>query len=103
MPTDQTVELRRFERVPVKWSVRLVLSPEKFETDKAAVVSDVSQAGMGVRTTLMVAPGDWVGIVLGGDSPHAIPSRVVWVREEQHEESTSWKAAGLNFLNTVNA
>lgn len=98
MGTKTAIDLRRFEREAADVPVSLVLAPEKFQTDDHASAIDVSLTGMGVRTSLELMPGDWVGIVPKGEFPHAIPTKVVWVREE---ESSRWKIAGLNFLQTL--
>jgi hypothetical protein len=75
-----------------------VLKGEKFKKDNSATTIDVSLSGMGVRTALVLVPGEWVGIVAKGAFPHAIPTRVVWAREEA---STYWTIAGLDFVNTL--
>ena len=41
-----------------------------------------------------------MGVINKGDFPHAIPTRVVWVRED---ESSHWTFAGLEFLETLEA
>jgi len=94
--------LRRFERETAAIPVSLVLRPENYKVwrDHSATTIDISLSGVGVRTTLALVPGDWVGIVPKGEFPHAIPACVVWAREE---ESTHWTIAGLHFLNTPEA
>jgi hypothetical protein len=74
------------------------LRAEDFKVDDDATTVDISLRGVGVRTALALVPGEWVGVVAKGEFPHAIPTRVVWVREE---ESGFWTLAGLEFLVAV--
>jgi hypothetical protein len=87
--------LRQWEREAVKMPVSLVLSAEKFKEDTSATTIDISLAGVGVRTKLFLAPGEWVGIVPKGQFPQAIPARVAWAREDEENNLT---VAGLTFI-----
>jgi hypothetical protein len=98
MATQNPGDLRRWERQTAAIPVSLVLEAENFRSDPSATTINVSLFGVGVRTKLALVPGEWVGIVPKGEFPHAIPSRVAWVRED---ESSSWTVAGLSFLNTL--
>ena len=98
METINPVDLRTWERESAEIPVRLVLRSEKFKVDDAATTIDISLRGMAVRTALVLVPGEWVGVVAKGEFPHAIPTRVVWVREE---EPSHWILAGLEFLHTL--
>ena len=98
MKTSTSANGRRWERQPATIPVGLVLKPEEFKADKSATALDISLRGMGVRTGLALVPGEWVGVVATGEFPHAIPSRVVWVRED---ETSKWTFAGLEFLPTL--
>jgi hypothetical protein len=86
---------RRSDRRPAAIPVRLVLEAEKFKADNSAITTDISTDGVGVRTTLSLAPGEWVGFIKKGQFPHAVPSRVVWAREDTY---SGWVFAGLEFL-----
>ena len=86
---------RRSERRPATIPISLVLEAEKFKADNSAISTDISTDGVGVRTTLGLVPGEKVGFVKKGQFPHAIPSRVVWVREDEY---SGWMFAGLEFL-----
>ena len=97
MERKAPVNLRRYERELAIIPISLVLRPEKFKRDTSATTIDISLSGAAVRTTLLLAPGDWVGVIAQGEFPHAIPSRVVWARVE---ETTHWTIAGLQFLPT---
>ncbi|MGA2982447.1 MAG: PilZ domain-containing protein [Terriglobia bacterium] len=98
MRTNTPANLRRWERKPAAIQVSLVLRAEDFKVDDDATTVDISLRGVGVRTALALVPGEWVGVVAKGEFPHAIPTRVVWVREE---ESGFWTLAGLEFLVAV--
>ncbi len=100
MPANNRGDLRRWERQTAAIPVSLVLEAENFRADPSATTIDISLSGVGVRTKLVLVPGEWVGIVPKGEFPHAIPSRVAWVRED---ESSSCTVAGLSFLNTMEA
>jgi hypothetical protein len=100
MQMAETVNPRRWDRQPASIPISLVLKPEEFKSDDSAVTVDISLRGARVRTRLALVPGEWVGVVAKGEFPHAIPTRVVWVREE---ESTHWTLAGLEFINTLDA
>lgn len=95
MQTNSGITPRRWERQEAMTPVRLVLDPTRFKTDDSAVTLDMSFGGARVRTTLTLAEGDWVGVVPKGDFPHAIPARVVWVREDSYSQ---WTFAGLEFI-----
>ena len=91
---------RRWEREPAKISIKLVLKAESFKADNSAITVDVSLRGMKVQTNLALVPGEWVGVVPKGEFPHAIPTRVVWARED---ELSHWTFAGLEFLDISEA
>ena len=91
---------RRWERELATIPIRLVLKAENFKADDSALAVDVSLCGMKVRTNLALVPGEWVGVVPKGEFPHAIPARVVWMRED---ESNHWTFAGLEFLQAKEA
>lgn len=99
-PMDHRANPRRWDRQPASIPISLVLKPEEFRTDESATTLDISLRGARVRTKLALVPGEWVGVVAKGEFPHAIPTRVVWAREE---ESTHWVLAGLEFIDTVDA
>lgn len=100
MQMAEPVNPRRWDRQPASIPISLVLKPEEFKSDESAVTLDISLRGARVRTKLALVPGEWVGVVAKGEFPHAIPTRVVWVQEE---ESTHWTLAGLEFINTLDA
>ena len=56
--------------------------------------------GRGLGRSLALVRGEWVGLVAKAEFPHAIPTRVVWARED---ETSHWIFAGLEFLNVVEA
>jgi hypothetical protein len=72
-----------------------VLKADHFKADNSAITVDISLHGAEVRTNLALVPGEWVGVVPKGEFPHAIPTHVVWVRED---EASRWTFAGLEFL-----
>lgn len=96
--TSQTP--RRWERRPVTIPISLVLKASHFKTDDSAITVDISLHGAKVRTKLTLVPGEMVRVVPKGEFPDAIPTRVVWARED---ESSNWTFAGLEFLNTLGA
>ena len=89
---------RRWERRPATIPISLVLKADHFKADDSAITVDISLHGAMVRTKLALVPGEWVGVVPKGEFPHAIPTRVVWVKEN---ESGQWTFAGLEFLNSL--
>jgi len=91
---------RQWERQPAAIPIRLVLKADHFKADDSAITVDISLGGARVRTKLALVPGEWVGFVAKEEFPHAIPSRVVWVRED---ESSHWTYAGLEFVDTLAA
>ncbi|MGO8790063.1 MAG: PilZ domain-containing protein [Terriglobia bacterium] len=100
MQTDTPTNSRRWERELATIPISLVLKAERFKTDNFATTVDISLRGMRVRTNLTLVPGEWIGVVPKGEFPHAIPARVVWVRED---ESSHWIFAGLEFLQNLEA
>ena len=100
MQTDTPANSRRWERELATIPISLVLKAETFKTDNFATTVDISLRGMRVRTSLTLVPGEWIGVVPKGEFPHAIPARVVWVRED---ESSHWIFAGLEFLQNLGA
>jgi hypothetical protein len=95
MPPDNPAKQRRWEREPAAIPISLVLEADHFKRDDSATAVDISLRGVGVRTSLALVPGEWVGVVVKEGFPHAIPTRVVWVREEA---PAAWTFAGLEFL-----
>jgi hypothetical protein len=87
-------DARRWERQPSNLKVSLVLKSEEFKVSKSAIAIDISVGGMQVRTSLKLIAGEWVGVIPNWEFPHAIPSHVVWVREDQ---VSMWIYAGLAF------
>ena len=86
---------RRWERQKAVTPIRLVLDPAHFKSDDSAITLDISLCGARVRTNLTLVPGEWVGFIPQKDFPHAIPTRVVWARED---EVSHWTFAGLEFI-----
>jgi hypothetical protein len=95
MQTNTSVPPRRWERQPATIPISLVLKADHFKADNSAITVDISLHGAEVRTNLALVPGEWVGVVPKGEFPHAIPTHVVWVRED---EASRWTFAGLEFL-----
>ena len=91
---------RRFNRQSVAMPIGLVLKADHFKPDDSAITVNISQHGASVRTKLALVPGQWVGFVAKGESPRAIPTRVVWVRRD---ESSDFTVAGLQFLGALEA
>jgi hypothetical protein len=77
--------------------ISLLLKAEDLTEDDAAGVIDFSLRGVGVLTSLVLAPGERVRIIANGEFPDAIPTRVAWVREDE-DESSHWHFAGLEYL-----
>ena len=97
MQTVTFADLRRSQREAVTIPVSLVVRSEARKVDNEACMLDISLRGVCVRTALELVPGEQVGVVPKGEFPHAIPTRVVWVRGE----SDFWSVAGLEFLQTL--
>jgi hypothetical protein len=76
------------------------LKADHFKRDDSAITVEVSIHGVRVRTSLALVPGEWVGYIVKGKFPYAIPTRVVWVREDEYSH---WTLAGLEFLDTLGA
>jgi hypothetical protein len=95
MPQDTSHTPRRWERQPSKIPISIVLKADPFKADDSAITVDVSLRGVGVRTKLMLVPGEWVGVVAKGKNPRSIPGLVVWVRKD---ESSQLTLAGLQFF-----
>ena len=95
MQTNTSVPPRRWERQPASIPISLVLKADHFKAENSAIAIDISLRGAAVRTNLALAPGEWVGVVPKGEFPHAIPTHVVWVREDA---ASHWTFAGLEFL-----
>ena len=95
MQTNTSVPPRRWERQPASIPISLVLKADHFKADNSAITVDISLHGAEVRTNLALVPGEWVGVVPKGEFPHAIPTHVVWVRED---EVSHWTFAGLEFV-----
>ena len=100
MPTNTSDTPRRWKRQPAKTPIRLVLNARDLKRDSAATIVDVSLGGMRVQTSLALVPGDWVGVIVKWEYPHAIPTRAVWVREDEYSH---WTFAGLEFLDMIQA
>ena len=100
MQTNTPADLRRWERQPTTIPINLVLKADDLRVDNSATIIDFSLRGVGVLTALALVPGERVRIVAKGESPDAIPTRVVWVRED---ESSHWTFAGLEFLDISDA
>ena len=95
MQTNTSVPPRRWERQPATIPISLVLKADHFKADNSANTVDISLYGAEVRTNPALVPGEWVGVVPKGEFPHAIPTHVVWVREDA---ASHWTFAGLEFL-----
>lgn len=97
MQTNASVNSRRCERKIATIPIKLVVKADIFNADDSAIAVDISPRGACVRTKLELDPGEWVGVVPKGGYPYAIPTRTIWVRED---EFSHWTFAGLEFLNT---
>ena len=86
---------RRWQRQPSKIPISLQLEYDHLKADDSALAVDISPRGASVQTKLALVPGEWVGVVPKGEFPHAIPTHVVWVRED---EVSHWTFAGLEFV-----
>jgi hypothetical protein len=95
METTTELTPRQWERQEAQTPISLVLDSTHFKKDASAVILDVSISGARVRTSLALEPGEWVGVIPKGDFPHAIPSRVVWAREDS---TSHWTFAGIEFI-----
>jgi hypothetical protein len=83
---------RRWERRSAAIPISLVLEAGHVEADNSAITIDISPHGPKVQTKLQLISGERLGVVLNGEFPDAIPTRVAWVREF---ESSHWTLAGL--------
>lgn len=100
MQTNTSVIPRRWERRPATIPIGLEWKADHFKADDSAITVDISLHGARVRTKLALVSGEWVRVIPNGEFPHAIPSRVVWVRKD---ESSQWTYAGLELLGTLGA
>jgi len=91
-------DLRQSQRIPATISIRLLRQSEGCEVGHEAFTIDLSPEGAKVRTFLGLLPGETVGIIVGGDSQHAIAARVVWTKRVG---SDSWSLAGLEFVDAL--
>ena len=85
---------RSFDRVSATIPISLFLEGEDSKMEHSAYTVDFSHDGVRVRTSLVLFPGEMLGIVAWGDSGKAIPCRVVWAERS----SVSGSLAGLEFL-----
>jgi len=90
IPSPPRRSERRLAAIPIK----LVLEVENFKADDSAITTDISTYGVGVRTTLPLFPGEWVGYIVKGKFPYAIPTRVAWAKRDHYN---GWIYAGLEF------
>lgn len=95
MQSIRSVDLRRWEREPVAIPVSLVLKTDKSRSDTFTATTDVSLSGLRVRTRVALVPRQGVAIVIKGQFSQTLAARVVWVREDESNNST---IAGLKFL-----
>ncbi len=95
MPSYIPDNLRLSAREAATIPISLVKRAESFRRDDAATTTDVSMTGMGIKTSMALIPGEWVGVIAKGEFPHAIPAHVVWARED---EATHWTYAGIQFV-----
>jgi hypothetical protein len=100
MPSNAPSKTRRSERESTTISISLVKRSDSFRQDDSAQTIDVSVNGMKVRTALLLAPKDWVGVIAKDEFPHAIPAQVVWARVDEH---TLWTFAGIEFVSDMPA
>jgi len=100
MQENTAVIPRRWERRPATIPISLVLKADQFKADDSAITVDISLRGANVRTKLALVPGEWVGFIPSWEFPHAIPTRVVWVREDEYSH---WTLAGVEFLDALEA
>jgi hypothetical protein len=95
MQSIRSVDLRRWEREPVAIPVSLVLKADRSRSDTFTATTDVSLSGLRVRTRVALVPRQGVAIVIKGQFSQTLAARVVWVREDESNNST---IAGLKFL-----
>jgi hypothetical protein len=86
---------RRWQRLPSKIPISLMLEYDPLKADNSALAVDISPRGASVQTKLALAPGEWVKVVAKEDCTQAIAALVVWVREDESNHSTS---AGLELF-----
>ena len=89
---------RHSQRVSATIPVSLLMQPEDTKTTHDAWMVDISPNGARVRSSLVLAAGQIIGVIPSGDSGQAIPYRVVWV-----EQSSSGCIAGLALWETAQA
>ena len=98
MQTNMSSVPRRSERRPATIPIRPVLEVENFNADDSAITTDTSTYGVGVRTTLPLFAGEWVGYIVKGKFPYAIPTRVAWAKRDHN---SGWMYAGLEFTDKL--
>jgi hypothetical protein len=74
MPADIPDNLRLSQRESATIPISLVKRAESFRRDDAATTINISISGMGIRTSMALIPGEWVGVIAKGEFPHAIPA-----------------------------
>jgi hypothetical protein len=89
---------RHSQRISATIPISLLMQPEDTKTMHDAWMVDISATGARVRSSLVLAAGQTVGIIPSGDSGQAIPYRVVWV-----EQWSSGCIAGLALMEAAQA
>lgn len=93
-------DLRQSMRIPVIISIGLLVESEHFRVEHRASTIDFSDLGARLRTRAALLPGETIGIIISGDSRHAISARVVWAQRVEGDLSS---LAGVAFLETLPA
>ncbi|MBZ5515149.1 MAG: PilZ domain-containing protein [Acidobacteriia bacterium] len=89
------VARRQSERQPTRFPIRLTVDPEGKRIEGPALITNITQRGVGVRTRVALVPGQTVDIVPAEGAVHMVRSRVAWANPQASGEGSQ---AGLEFL-----
>jgi hypothetical protein len=95
MESTRFVDRRRSLRVHEAISIGIAIAPENYRVEHEAFTMNQSLQGVRIRTAIPLLPEEMVVAFPRGDSRHATPARVVWVRRPI---SSAGYIAGLEFL-----
>ena len=94
MGSTRFVDHRRSLRVREAISIGIAIASENYRVEHEAFTMNQSLQGVRIRTAIPLLPKEMVVAFPPGDSRHALPARVVWVRRPT---SSAEYIAGLEF------
>ena len=81
MESTRFVDHRRSLRVSEAISIGIAIASEDYRVEHEAFTMNQSLQGVRIRTAIPLPREEMVVVFPPGDSRHATPARVVWVRE----------------------